>query len=45
MTNYYNIEESNMIPGILNWLGWELLKLLQTLNYEEQKGMKQAQVC
>ena len=37
MTNNYNIQENNRVPIILNWLGWEGLRFMQTLDEEEQE--------
>ena len=45
MTNNYNIQESKRVPIILNWLGWEGLILVQILNDEEKKSVKQMQGC
>ena len=36
MTNNYNTQESEWIPIILNWLGWEVLIFMVTLYHEEQ---------
>ena len=38
MTKSYNIKESEMNLIILNCLGWEGLRLVQTLNKEELEG-------
>ena len=37
MTNRYNIQESERVLKILNWLGKERLQFVQTLNDEEQE--------
>ena len=36
MTNSYNTQKSEHVLIVLNWLGWEGLSFVQTLNDEEQ---------
>ena len=36
MTNNYNTQESVRVPVILNWLDWDGLRFIDTLNDEEQ---------
>ena len=40
MTNNYNIQESDRVPIILNWLGHEGFRFVQMLNNEEQEKYK-----
>ena len=37
MTNNYNTQESERVPRILNWPGQKGLRLMQTLNGEQQE--------
>ena len=38
--NNYNTQGSHMVPIILNWLGWDRLRFVQTLSGEEQEKYK-----
>ena len=40
MTNNYNIQESEKVPRILNWLCWEGFRFIQALNDERQENTK-----
>ena len=40
MTNNYNTQEGKRVPIILNWLDWEGLRFMETLNNEEWEKCK-----
>ena len=40
MTNNYNIQESERVPVIPSWQGWEGIKFIQNLHDEEQEKCK-----
>ena len=44
MTNNYNIQRSKKVSIMLNWIGREGLRFIQTINEEEQENKKKKQV-
>ena len=40
MTNNYNTQKSERVHISLNWIGWECLRFMQTLNDKKQENCK-----